>query len=333
MSLQDGKSSDRLTDEDILRLTELIFNGSTLASLEHDHPRLAAILTIVRKHAKAAYADDFIQSLPHGYATVIGIGGSELSGGQMQRIALARALVRNPDGLIFDEAMSALDSATEQIVQKNLDTARHGKNTITIAHRLATIKDADKIIVFRDGTVAEEGDPEDFLRRNGAYATMVNTQAIQLVEAITTSKSSSGSSETLERVLSAKSGGRSISDAGFSSPSNQRGFIVDAGMQQGSVQEILPPTRTSTFVRIARPYILWLMLGVIGAVIAGGSYSGDAVIFGYTIGHLRSCQDTSTTKSVGNLAGGVFFMVAVITLLANIMAGSGLGLTAEKVVS
>ncbi|KAJ2654662.1 hypothetical protein IWW48_005975 [Coemansia sp. RSA 1200] len=128
---------------------------------------------------KAANAHDFIMQLPDGYDTLCGERGALLSGGQKQRIAIARALVRNPKILLLDEATSALDTAAERIVQEALDRAAANRTTITVAHRLSTVRHADVIYVIGQGTVVEHGSHEELLALNGTYARLVEAQKIR----------------------------------------------------------------------------------------------------------------------------------------------------------
>ncbi|MUM32914.1 ATP-binding cassette domain-containing protein, partial [Mycolicibacterium sp. CBMA 361] len=126
--------------------------------------------------AKLANADEFIDRMPDGYCTLVGDRGSTLSGGQRQRIGIARALIRNNPILILDEPTAALDAESEHLVVQALERLMAGRTVITIAHRLSTLRDADKIVVVKDGIVAEDGTQEELLRRGGVYAELHRLQ-------------------------------------------------------------------------------------------------------------------------------------------------------------
>src|SRR4030066_1970013 len=126
--------------------------------------------------AKAAYAHDFIKDMPYGYETLIGRRGIRLSGGQKQRISIARALLKNPPILILDEATSSLDTASEIIVQKALDNLMTNRTTFVIAHRLATVRKADKILVLDKGKIIETGTHEELLSKEGMYKFLYKSQ-------------------------------------------------------------------------------------------------------------------------------------------------------------
>jgi ATP-binding cassette, subfamily B, bacterial len=127
--------------------------------------------------AKAAQIHDHLAALPDGYDTVVGERGYRFSGGEKQRLAIARAVLRNPPILVLDEATSALDTQTEQAVQEAIDTVSAGRTTITIAHRLSTIRDADEILVLDQGEIVERGSHEELLAHGGFYAALVNRDA------------------------------------------------------------------------------------------------------------------------------------------------------------
>jgi ATP-binding cassette subfamily B protein len=130
----------------------------------------------VEQAARLAEAHDFIASLPQGYDSAIGFGGLSLSGGQRQRIAIARAVLSDRPILVFDEATSSLDYLTEDVVQRSLQEVTRGRTTVIVAHRLSTIRHADRIFVLDDGTVQESGTHDELLAVDGIYAGMWKVQ-------------------------------------------------------------------------------------------------------------------------------------------------------------
>ncbi len=152
----------------------VLFNDSILYNIAYGSPGASQDAIIAA--AKAASIHDFVMSLPDGYETQVGERGLKLSGGEKQRVAIARTLLKNPPILIFDEATSALDTRTERAIQKELDQIARNRTTLIIAHRLSTIANADEIIVLDHGRVIERGSHVSLLQENGRYAQMWRLQ-------------------------------------------------------------------------------------------------------------------------------------------------------------
>jgi len=152
----------------------VLFNDTLFYNIQYGRPE--ASKAEVEAAARAAQLEDFIARLPDGWQTRVGERGLKLSGGEKQRVAIARTLLKNPDILIFDEATSALDSKTEKAIQAQLDAAARGRTTLVIAHRLSTVMNADEIIVLDQGRILERGGHAELLGRNGPYAQMWRLQ-------------------------------------------------------------------------------------------------------------------------------------------------------------
>lgn len=155
-----------------------LFNDTIRANIAYATPE--ASREDIESAAKKAHAHEFIVALPAGYDTIIGDRGVLLSGGQRQRMAIARAIIINPEILIFDEATSALDTESEKIVQEAIDEVGRGRTVITIAHRLSTVFDSDKIVVIEDGRIIEEGIHNNLVRLNGLYARLIRMQNLEV---------------------------------------------------------------------------------------------------------------------------------------------------------
>ncbi|WP_421786505.1 ABC transporter transmembrane domain-containing protein [Hyphobacterium sp.] len=158
----------------VVQQTAPLFSGSVADNIRFGQP--GASDEDVRSAAMAANAHDFIMALPEGYGTQLGAGAGTLSGGQKQRIAIARAVLRNAPVLLLDEATSALDPESEQVIQAAFETAAKDRTTLVIAHRLATVRNADRIIVMEDGQVVDEGRHETLLQREGVYKRYIDLQ-------------------------------------------------------------------------------------------------------------------------------------------------------------
>ncbi|TAL77366.1 MAG: ABC transporter ATP-binding protein/permease [Burkholderiaceae bacterium] len=152
----------------------VLFNDSILYNIAYGDP--AATRADIMRAAQAAHIHDFVMTLPMGYDTPVGERGLKLSGGEKQRVAIARTLLKNPPILIFDEATSALDTRTERAIQDELTQIARNRTTLIIAHRLSTVIDADEIVVLDNGRVVEQGSHHELLRQGGRYARMWTMQ-------------------------------------------------------------------------------------------------------------------------------------------------------------
>ena len=172
----DGQDIRRVTQGSVRRAIGIVpqdtvlFNDTVEYNIAYGRP--GASRDEVVAAAKAAHIHDFIASTPKGYDTMVGERGLKLSGGEKQRVAIARTLLKDPPILIFDEATSALDSANERAIQAELKSAAQGKTALVIAHRLSTVVDAHQILVMRDGCIVECGSHAELLARGGEYARM-----------------------------------------------------------------------------------------------------------------------------------------------------------------
>ena len=152
----------------------VLFNDTVEYNIAYGRP--GAARAEVEAAARAAHIHDFIAATPKGYDTMVGERGLKLSGGEKQRVAIARTLLKNPPVLIFDEATSALDSANERAIQEELKSAARNKTALVIAHRLSTVADAHQILVMEQGRIIERGTHAELLAREGRYAEMWRLQ-------------------------------------------------------------------------------------------------------------------------------------------------------------
>ena len=168
-SLSSLRSQIGIVSQDVI-----LFNDTVLDNISYGKKDIS--MEGIVNAAKKAYADDFINRMPDGYNTVIGERGAKLSGGEKQRIAIARAILKDPPIMILDEATSALDTESEHIIQMALENLMIGRTTFVIAHRLSTIKNADLIIAMDGGRIAEMGQHDELLRSNGLYKRLYDMQ-------------------------------------------------------------------------------------------------------------------------------------------------------------
>ncbi|TNY20501.1 P-loop containing nucleoside triphosphate hydrolase protein [Rhodotorula diobovata] len=306
--------------------------------------------------AKLANADGFIQALPHGYDTQIGERGMLLSGGQKQRIAIARAIVSDPKILLLDEATSALDTNSEAIVQDALDRASAGRTTITVAHRLSTIRDADQIIVLTAGHILEsamttdEGTAHTRLLRNpeGAYSKLVAAQKIREEEAA--AEAEADDDEADHAPVPGELTREQIDEmARREKPQFEQ--LKRAGTGRSLASEVLErrqddieaaggdlPKHYSTFTLFARMYKLnreyWrrYVFAFMGAVASGCVYPVFGIVFGGVVSTFQLDPETQggQLRREANRYALWCFVIAILSTLAVIVQSWMYGDTAER---
>ena len=174
LDLQSIRLSDYRSLLGVVLQDNFLFDGTIGSNLSFSKPH--ATVEEIRKVSRLAHCDEFIESFPDGYETIVGERGVKLSGGQRQRVAIARAILASPRILVLDEATSSLDSESESLVQDGLRALRRGRTTFVIAHRLSTIQSADQILVLEDGQIVERGTHKDLLGLGGRYKQLYDKQ-------------------------------------------------------------------------------------------------------------------------------------------------------------
>ncbi|KAK2026093.1 ABC transporter [Colletotrichum zoysiae] len=270
----------------------------------------------VREAAKIAFADDFISQLPNGYDTEIGQRGGLLSGGQKQRIAIARSIVSQPKVLLLDEATSALDPHAEEIVQKALDKASVNRTTIVIAHKLATIRKADNIVVMSKGRIVEQGTHESLIAQDSAYARLVKVQ-----ELTGSTKAASGGSEDGSHIddklelCHEKSLTRS-SSADLDHADDQLGREdYETHIQGGLLMVVYRLMKESTDLS-------WSYAAtVVGCVLCSGLFPAQAILVAYMV-EVFTLPTTQMTAP-GNFFASMYVVLAGACLISWFLVGYG----------
>jgi ATP-binding cassette subfamily B (MDR/TAP) protein 1 len=287
------------------------FTGFQLDKVSQEDKRKAVLAA-----AEAAQASDFIEKLPEGYNTIVGTRGSRLSGGQLQRIAIARALVSNPRILILDEATSALDSETEARLLSTMSFSVQEDNprtTIVIAHRLSTIRNADNIVVLDAGCVVESGKHNELMAAQSHYYNLVKTQEEDHDGQTTTDefddvKTQASSSD--EKIRETK---EDKVDFEQGSPSAK----VEANSQEDSESQSSSIFSMILFIfKLNKGEWHWLLIGLVSCILAGGEEPVSAVLFGKAITSLsRPLDERDLIRSDAAFYSWMFFVLAFVMLI------------------
>lgn len=337
-----------LLSSEITDLANEVREGKDLAAAtEARGPEVVEIVALAQKAAKLADADSFVTALQYGYATNVGSSGRLISGGQKQRISLARALVKDPSVLILDEATAALDSKSEQRIQRAINNITSGRTVLTIAHRLSTITSADNIIVMHKGVVIEEGDHVTLMAKQGTYAELVNLQTLgptsgkEETPAINNDSGASNDDTSITHQASLTDTDmekEALSKAELDSEEKNKASGSD-DHDNAAEEEPEPETPKKSLWALAkgyapalRPHILTIFVALLGSTIVGGAFSGEAVIFGNTVGGLNVCKSVASIRHNGDFYGLMFFVLAIIEFFANLASWSAFGWVSENIV-
>jgi ATP-binding cassette subfamily B (MDR/TAP) protein 1 len=319
---------EALLSDSLSKVAKAVRDGKELKQAAHSYgAQVQEIVDLVLNAAELADAAGFIERLDEGYGTSVGGKGNLISGGQRQRISLARALIKDPRILILDEATASLDSASELRIQKALEKVALGRTVITVAHRLSTIRNADNIIVMRQGRLVEQGSHQELIAVDGAYAGLVRMQGLNVnagedVESILSTASTeilpekSEAIETSTEIAKDKAAEIQTEDASTSGKAGDQSFAATA----------------RSMGALFRPYSFALTLATTGAVIIGGTYCASAAIFGNVVGKLSYCETPQAIRDAGQLFGLLFFMLAIVEFLANFISWSLFGWVAEQII-
>ncbi|KAI1718396.1 ABC transporter transmembrane region domain-containing protein [Ditylenchus destructor] len=303
-----------------------------------------ATLDEMVKACKTANAHEFIAKLPQGYKCLIGEGGVKLSGGQKQRLAIARALIRKPKILLLDEATSALDTESESIVQKAIEKASIGRTTITIAHRLSTVRSANKIIVISKGKIVESGTHDGLMSLEGsAYRQLVEAQEI-VAESKDSDEEEEGQIERHQAPPFSRFNSKDSAESSFAALGRRdymRGSMISiksgAEYEESAkqlIEEDTSPASIMEIIRFSKREFKLLIMGLILTVFRGLGWPAFSVIYGQSFKVLSNTFDERNYEEVMSktiLNCILFAIIAVLGFVAAIGAASCFGIAGERI--
>lgn len=263
-------------------------------------------MELVQDACRQSNAHDFIMDLPEGYDTQVGERASMLSGGQRQRVAIARSIISNPKVLLLDEATSALDPTAEKVVQTALNQVSKNKTTLTIAHKLATVRTADNIVVMQQGVVIEQGTHKELVEQDGHYAAMVRAQDLNTQEG----EAEIADEDDEKRLEHAFSLQRTKTDAASTTADAEIKKLTSGTLGFGLIKCIYIMFKEN-------PSLYWCYgLSSLGCLLGGGQYPAQAILFSRLINVFILPADQGQSKA--DFYALMFFVLA----LANAVCSS-----------
>uniref|UniRef100_A0A2K6GQZ3 P-type phospholipid transporter n=1 Tax=Propithecus coquereli TaxID=379532 RepID=A0A2K6GQZ3_PROCO len=280
----------------------------------------------IKKAVKAANAYEFIMNLPQKFDTLVGERGAQLSSGQKQRIAIARALVRNPKILLLDEATSALDTESEAEVQAALDKAREGRTTIVIAHRLSTVRNADVIAGVEDGVIVEQGSHGELMKKEGVYYKLVNMQTsgnqIQSEEfELNDEKAATGMTPNGWK-------SRTFRNSTRKSLRNSRMYQNGFKVETNELDENVPPVSFLKVLKLNKTEWPYFVVGTVCAIANGGLQPAFSVIFSEII-EIFGPGDDAVKQQKCNMFSLLFLGLGIISFFTFFLQGFTFGKAGE----
>ncbi|KAL4807899.1 P-loop containing nucleoside triphosphate hydrolase protein [Aspergillus unguis] len=293
----------------------VLFQGTVFDNIKYglvgtqwEHASRDEQMEKIQEAAKMAYAHDFICELTNGYDTPIGERGGLLSGGQKQRVAIARSVVSQPKVLLLDEATSALDPHAESIVQKALDKAAEGRTTIVIAHKLATIRKADNIVVMSKGQIVEQGTHESLVAEDGAYARLVKVQNLAVAATEDPVEDDSGDDTPLETTETKHSLTRYATSVRGRMEAAKERDNYDNHRQMGFLAAVARLVKEC-------PELSWVYIVVLLSCMAGCAlYPGQAILMSRVVDVFQLSGDAMRDR--GSFFATMFIVLAAGSLLA-----------------
>lgn len=339
-----------------------------LIGTDKEHLSEQETRVLVEEAAKAANAHEFITKLPAGYETDVGQRGSLLSVGQKQRIAIARAIIRNPKILLLDEATSALDTKSEGTVQAALDKAAVGRTTIIIAHRLSTIKHADNIVVMSRGRIVEQGVHNELIKQGGIYYNLVEAQKTMQREDEDTERKTHDDDDSID----SHEYNREVEDDNYKLVAHNESFEFSDAPVGSSGEVSIDKTRPDTLEgdielsqvkthasnhdtkataskTVSNSYSLWsliklsaslnrpewafMVLGLLSSIITGGGQPVQSVFYAKSLAALSlPAINDSQVRSLTTFWSWMFFMLALVQLIFSIVQGVSFALCSERLI-